>query len=191
MTGSMKARWFVTAAAGLFAFAGLATAETPKPPVETAKDAAHAAVDKVAGEKTEKPVNIVKTAQACKEHKTFAKLVEVAGLAETLSDEKAQFTVFAPTDEAFAKLGKETLDTLMKPESKEKLQNILKHHVVAGTVKAEQVTMMKTVKPLAGPEIPVTVADKKVMIGKATVTTADVIASNGVIHVVDTVIISE
>ena len=188
MTGSMKNRWFVAAAAGLFAFAGTATAEDPKP-VDVAKDAAKAAIEKVTP--ADKPVNIVKTAQACKEHKTFAKLVEVAGLAETLSDEKAQFTVFAPTDAAFEKLGKETLDSLMKPENKEKLQNILKHHVLTGTHKAAEVTTMKTVKPLAGPELTITTADKKVLIGNATITQTDVIATNGVIHVLDTVLVVE
>jgi transforming growth factor-beta-induced protein len=132
--------------------------------------------------------DIVDTAVAAGQFKTLAKLLEAAGLVETLKG-KGPFTVFAPTDDAFAKLPKETLEDLLKPESKEKLKAILTYHVAAGTMVAADVVKAKSIKTVNGKEITVTVKDKDVMVDNAKVAKADVTASNGVIHVIDTVLI--
>lgn len=129
--------------------------------------------------------NIVETAKGAG-FNTLAKLIDAAGLTETLTG-KGPFTVFAPTDEAFNKLGKEKLDELMKPENKAKLAGILKHHVVAGKHMAADVTKMKSVKTMGGEE-PITTGDAGAMIGPAKITKTDVAASNGVIHVIDSVL---
>ncbi|MFC7338398.1 fasciclin domain-containing protein [Haloferula chungangensis] len=116
--------------------------------------------------------------------------VEAAGIAETFEG-KGPFTVFAPTDEAFNKLDKETLDALMLPANKEKLRSLLLYHVVAGTrpaasLKDEKITSMN------GEDIEVDVDDGKVEIeDDANVVNADLMASNGVIHVIDKVIVPE
>jgi len=121
---------------------------------------------------------------------TLVDLVKAADLVETLKG-KGPFTVFAPTDEAFAKLGKETLEDLKKPANKEKLAAILKYHVVSGKVMAADVLKMdgKTAKTVEGGEIKIAVKDGKVTLdGNSNVTKTDVAASNGVIHVIDTVL---
>jgi transforming growth factor-beta-induced protein len=97
--------------------------------------------------------------------------------------------VFAPTDEAFAKLGKDAIADLLKPENKDKLANVLKYHVVAGVVKAADVVKLKEAKTLQGGSVAVKVADGKVTIDGANVVATDVAASNGVIHVIDAVIL--
>jgi uncharacterized surface protein with fasciclin (FAS1) repeats len=113
--------------------------------------------------------------------------VQAAGLTETLKGE-GPFTVFAPTDEAFAKLPAGTVEDLLKPENKEKLVAILTYHVVPGKVTSEEVVKMTSAKTVNGEEITIKTADGKVMIDDATVIKADVPASNGVIHVIDTVL---
>lgn len=134
--------------------------------------------------------DVVDTAVASKDHTTLVELIKAAGLVAALKEE-GPFTVFAPTNDAFAKLPKETLDSLKKPENKEKLAKILKLHVVSGKVMAQQVLTMndKSVKTLAGEEIKITVKDGKVMVNNSTVTKTDIDCSNGVIHVVDTVLL--
>jgi uncharacterized surface protein with fasciclin (FAS1) repeats len=117
---------------------------------------------------------------------TFAKLVESADLTKTLKD-KGPYTVFAPTDEAFKKLGQEKLDDLMKPEHKMELQRILKNHVVMGKHMAAQVKSMKECKTMTG-MVPVTVKEDQVMFGTAKVVKTDLAASNGVIHTIDAVV---
>jgi len=102
---------------------------------------------------------------------------------------KGPFTVFAPTDDAFAKLPAGTLEDLLKPENKEKLKGILTYHVVSGKEKAAAVTKMKTVKTLNGQKLKITVKDGTVMVDNATVTKADIMCSNGVIHVIDAVVL--
>jgi uncharacterized surface protein with fasciclin (FAS1) repeats len=99
------------------------------------------------------------------------------------------FTVFAPTDAAFAKLPAGTVDTLLKPESKAKLTAILTYHVVAGKVIAADVVKLKQAKTVNGAMVAVKVDGGNVMINNAKVTTADIEASNGVIHVIDTVLL--
>lgn len=131
--------------------------------------------------------DIVDTAVAAGSFNTLVAAVKAAGLVETLKG-PGPFTVFAPTDDAFAKLPKGTLDDLLKPENKAKLTSILTYHVVPGKVMAADVVKLKKAKTVQGSEITVTVKDKKVMVDKANVVKTDVTASNGVIHVIDTVI---
>lgn len=131
--------------------------------------------------------DIVATAIAAGQFKTLTKLLYAAGLVETLKG-KGPFTVFAPTDEAFAKLPKETLENLQMPENKEKLKAILTYHVAPGMMMASDVAKAKTIKTVNGKEITVTMKDMEVFVDGAKVATPDVMASNGVIHVIDKVI---
>jgi len=132
--------------------------------------------------------DIVDTAIAAGSFSTLAKALTAAGLVETLKGQ-GPFTVFAPTDEAFAKLPAGTLDDLLKPENKEKLKGILTYHVVSGKVMAQDVTKLKTAKTVNGQELKITVMDGTVMVDNAKVTKTDIMCSNGVIHVLDTVIL--
>ena len=131
--------------------------------------------------------NIVETAVAAGPFKTLCAAVSAAGLVETLSG-NGPFTVFAPTDAAFAKLPAGTVENLLKPENKATLVGILTYHVLAGKVMAADVKTMKA-KTVNGKELSITVAGGKVMVDKAQVITADVVASNGVIHVIDSVVL--
>ena len=132
--------------------------------------------------------DVVDTAIAAGSFKTLAKALDAAGLVTTLKG-AGPFTVFAPTDEAFAKLPDGTLETPLKPENKEKLRRILTYHVVAGTVMASDVVKLQSAKAVSGDTITVKVKDGVVHVDNATVTSADVRASNGVIHVIDSVIL--
>jgi uncharacterized surface protein with fasciclin (FAS1) repeats len=132
--------------------------------------------------------DVVDTAIAAGSFKTLAKALDAAGLVTTLKG-GGPFTVFAPTDEAFAKLPDGTLETLLKPENKEKLRRILTYHVVAGKVMASDVVKLQSARAVSGDTIAVKVEDGMVHVDNATVTSADVLASNGVIHVIDSVIL--
>src|SRR5579862_2638573 len=132
--------------------------------------------------------DIVDTAVAAGTFNTLATALQAAGLADTLKG-KGPFTVFAPTDEAFNKLPAGTVETLLKPENKEKLRSILLYHVVAGDLTAAKVMKMSSAKTLDGQELTLMVNDGTVMVNDAKVIKADVMASNGVIHVIDTVLI--
>jgi uncharacterized surface protein with fasciclin (FAS1) repeats len=132
--------------------------------------------------------DVVDTAVAAGSFKTLAKALDAAGLVDTLKG-AGPFTVFAPTDEAFAKLPDGTLETLLKPENKEKLRRILTYHVVPGTVMASDVVKLQSAKAVSGDTITVKVQDGVVHVDNATVTSADVLASNGVIHVINSVIL--
>lgn len=131
--------------------------------------------------------DIVVVASGAGSFNTLVAAVKAAGLVETLQG-KGPFTVFAPTDEAFAKLPQGTMESLLKPENKEKLVAILTYHVVAGKVMAADVKTMK-VKTVNGKELDVKVADGVVTVDNAKVIKTDVAASNGVIHVIDTVVL--
>jgi uncharacterized surface protein with fasciclin (FAS1) repeats len=133
-------------------------------------------------------MNIVQTAIGAGSFKTLVAAVQAAGLVETLSG-KGPFTVFAPTDEAFAKLPKGTVEDLLKPENKAKLTAILTYHVVAGKVMSTDVVKLKSAKTVQGQDLTVMVTDGMVMIDKAQVVKADIVASNGVIHVIDKVLL--
>ena len=131
---------------------------------------------------------IVENATKIEGFKTLVAAVKAAGLAETLSGE-GPFTVFAPTDEAFKKLPKGTLERLLKPENKEKLASILKYHVVSGAVMAKDVVKLEKAKTVQGKNVRIKVMEGKVKVNKANVVKTDVRSSNGVIHVIDTVIL--
>jgi uncharacterized surface protein with fasciclin (FAS1) repeats len=165
---SIVRRWLpVATVVALLGWTGLTLAQEKKAEPPKAKD-------------------IVDVAKAADNLKTFAKLVETAGLVETLKG-KGPFTVFAPTDDAFKKLGKE-LDDLQKPENKAKLVKILKNHVLDGKKTAADFKAMKTAKTQAGEEVAIAVKDNVVTVKDGKVSKADTDASNGVIHVVDAVL---
>ncbi|MEC8653291.1 MAG: fasciclin domain-containing protein, partial [Planctomycetota bacterium] len=131
---------------------------------------------------------IVEVAAKAGKFNTLLAAAKAAGLAETLSG-KGPFTVFAPTDDAFAKLGKATIADLLKPENKDQLVGILTYHVVAGKVPAAKVVGMKSAKTVQGSDLPIVVKDGKVTVAGASVVATDVMASNGVIHVIDSVML--
>ena len=131
--------------------------------------------------------DIVDTAVAAGQFKTLAAALKAAGLVETLKG-AGPFTVFAPTDEAFAKLPKGTVEDLLKPENKAKLVAILSYHVVPGKVMAADVMKVRAAKTVQGGSLTVNGAGGKVMIDNATVVKTDIAASNGVIHVIDSVV---
>jgi uncharacterized surface protein with fasciclin (FAS1) repeats len=133
------------------------------------------------------PGDIVAVASSAGSFKTLVAAVKAAGLVETLQG-KGPFTVFAPTDDAFAKLPAGTLADLLKPENKQKLAAILTYHVVPGKVMAADVKTMK-VKTVNGQELSIKVEAGKVMVDNANVVKTDVAASNGVIHVIDAVLL--
>mgnify|MGYP001313853492 CR=1 FL=1 len=131
--------------------------------------------------------DIVDVAASNKSFSTLVAAVKAAGLVETLKGE-GPYTVFAPTNEAFAKLPKGTLESLLKPENKQKLVAILTYHVVPGKVMAKDVKSGK-VKTASGSSFKMKVSKKGVWVDKAKVVATDVKADNGVIHVIDTVIL--
>jgi len=157
----------LSAAALTLAFATVATSSTP------------VFAEKPAGD-------IVDTAVSAGKFNTLVTAVKAAGLVDALKS-KGPFTVFAPTDEAFAKLPKGTVEALLK--DKEKLTKILKYHVVSGAVTSSQVVKLDSAPTLAGQKVSIQVSDAGVMINNAKVIKADLKVSNGVIHVIDTVLL--
>jgi uncharacterized surface protein with fasciclin (FAS1) repeats len=121
---------------------------------------------------------------------TLVAAIKAADLVETLSGE-GPFTVFAPTDEAFAALPEGTLDTLLKPENKQKLAGILTYHVVAGKVMASDVVKLSEAETAQGSKVKIAVKDGTVMVDNAQVVKTDIPCKNGVIHVIDAVILPE
>lgn len=132
--------------------------------------------------------DIVDTAVAAGSFNTLATALQAAGLVDTLKG-KGPFTVFAPTDEAFAKLPAGTVESLLKPENKEKLVSILTYHVVPGAVSSGQVVKMNAAKTVQGQSAKISANGGSVMIDGAKVVKTDILASNGVIHVIDSVIL--
>jgi len=131
--------------------------------------------------------NIVETAVDAGNFDTLTKALGAAGLVDTLKGQ-GPFTVFAPTDEAFAKLPAGTLESLLKPENKDQLTAILTYHVMPGAVKAADVVKLDEAETVNGQKVSVKTSGDTVMINDAKVTATDIAASNGVIHVIDTVI---
>jgi uncharacterized surface protein with fasciclin (FAS1) repeats len=172
---SLKLASTATVAAAL-AFSGQAFAETdtatPKA-TEYAKDAATSGT-------------VVDVLVGNPDFSTLVAAVKAAGLVETLSG-AGPFTVFAPTNEAFAKVPEETLATLLSPEGKDQLTAILTYHVVPAKVMAADVKTMKA-PTVESSELDIVVSDKGVMVDEATVIETDMVASNGVIHAIDTVL---
>jgi uncharacterized surface protein with fasciclin (FAS1) repeats len=140
---------------------------TKQPPVEPLKD-------------------IVETASTAGTFNTFLKAVDTAGLKDTLKG-AGPYTVFAPTDEAFAKLPAGELEALLK--NKEKLKKVLLSHVTSGTATLKDAANLKPTKSLEGSEIKIEATEGKVKIGEANVVQAEILASNGIIHAIDTVIL--
>jgi uncharacterized surface protein with fasciclin (FAS1) repeats len=132
--------------------------------------------------------DIVDTAVAAGTFSTLAAALEAGGLVGTLKGD-GPYTVFAPTDEAFAKLPAGTVESLLKPENKDQLVAILTYHVVAGNVQAADVVKLTSATTVNGSDVKVSVSEGDVFINDSRVVAANVEASNGVIHVVDTVLI--
>ncbi|HSG57202.1 MAG TPA: fasciclin domain-containing protein [Paracoccaceae bacterium] len=153
--------------------------------------AALAAVALVAGSsvKAQAPKDIVDTAVAAGSFKTLAAALQAAGLVDTLKG-TGPFTVFAPTDAAFAKLPAGTVEDLLKPENKDQLTAILTYHVVPGKVMSTDLTNEMMATTVQGGDLTI-MTEGGVTVNGANVTTADIETSNGVIHVIDTVIIPE
>ena len=165
----MLKKWFIAPALLLVAFA--------------------AALPSIADDKKTEKQDIVGIAAGNESFSTLVAAVKAAGLVDTLKG-KGPFTVFAPTNEAFAKLPKGTVESLLKPENKDKLVAILTYHVVAGNVKAADVVKLDKAKTVQGEEVMIEVKDGNVMLnGKSKVVKTDIEATNGVIHVIDTVIL--
>jgi uncharacterized surface protein with fasciclin (FAS1) repeats len=135
----------------------------------------------------ETPKDVVDVAIGSADHTTLVAAVKAAGLVETLKG-AGPFTIFAPTNAAFNALPAGTVDGLLKPEMKADLTKILTYHVVSGAVKAADLKDGQKVKTLQGEELTVSIKDGKVMINGANVTAADLTGTNGVIHVVDAVL---
>ena len=131
---------------------------------------------------------VVENAAGTEAFSTLVAAVKAADLVKTLSGD-GPFTVFAPTDEAFAKLPEGTLQELLKPENKKKLAAILTYHVVPGQVMAKDVVNLKEAKTAQGSKVAIEVKDGVVMIDNAKVVKTDIVSKNGVIHVIDAVIL--
>ncbi|KXK26034.1 MAG: Immunogenic protein MPT70 precursor [candidate division WS6 bacterium OLB20] len=133
-------------------------------------------------------MNIVETAVATPDLSTLVAAVQAGGLVEALSNESAMLTVFAPTNAAFAEI-QSTVDTLLLPENKADLQNVLQYHVVSGEVMSSNLEDGMTVEALNGDTLTITIRDGKVMINNAEVVIADIETSNGVVHVINKVLV--
>ena len=134
------------------------------------------------------PKNIVQIAATAGSFETLVTAVKAAGLAETLQGE-GPFTVLAPTDEAFAKLPQGTLESLLKPENRDQLRAILTYHVVPGKLMAAEVVKRERAETVQGAEVRFSTKYGKAMIDDAQIVQTDIVASNGVIHVIDSVIL--
>jgi uncharacterized surface protein with fasciclin (FAS1) repeats len=173
----------VTLAVLGFAATSLVSCNAPKEGGEETTD-----TTVVAPVEVEAPKTVVDIAVGSADHTTLVAAVTAAGLVETLSG-TGPFTIFAPTNAAFDALPKGTVEGLLKPESKDKLTAVLTYHVVAGNVLSSQLTDGQKVKTLNGQELTVAIKGGVVTINGAKVIAADLAGSNGVIHVVDGVIL--
>ncbi len=135
-----------------------------------------------------KAADIVDTAVAAGQFNTLAAALDAADLIGTLKGD-GPFTVFAPTDEAFAKLPEGTVESLLMPENRDKLVAILTYHVVPGKVLAKDVVKLSSATTVNGGDVTIAVEDGSVRIDNATVVATDIVASNGVIHIIDSVIL--
>jgi transforming growth factor-beta-induced protein len=142
--------------------------------------------DLAKAESTDK--DIVEVAASAGSFKTLIAAVQAAGLVDALKGQ-GPLTVFAPTDEAFAKLPAGTVENLLKPENRDKLTAVLTYHLVAGRVTAGEVVNLSSAKTINGRALQISSMDGKVMIDNARVTATDIMASNGVIHVIDSVVL--
>lgn len=162
---------------------------------DTKTNTSQQAADKPTNDEATMPKDIVDTAVATAPLSTLVTAVKTAGLVDTLKGE-GPFTVLAPTNAAFDKLPAGTVDTLLKPESNEQLKSILTYHVIAGKVMSNQLTNGQVVATVQGQNLTVEIMDGKVYFvdakgGKAQVDSPDVAATNGVVHVIDTVLMPQ
>ncbi len=132
--------------------------------------------------------DIVDTAVAAGSFKTLARALVAADLVDTLKG-PGPFTVFAPTDEAFARLPAGTIESLLQPENKSKLQRILTYHVVSGKVMAADVAKLRSAKALSNDTLTIVALDGRVTVDGARVVKTDIVATNGIIHIIDTVVL--
>jgi transforming growth factor-beta-induced protein len=172
----------------VFALAACAPAATPPPAPTMAPKPTDMPAPTATPEPTPKPMDIVDTAVADGRFKTLVAAVQAAGLVDTLKG-AGPFTVFAPTDDAFAKLPAGTIAELLKPENKQKLTDILLYHVVSGKVMAADVVKLTSAKTVLGKDVTVKVDMGNVYINEAKVIITDIETSNGVIHVIDAVLL--
>ena len=140
------------------------------------------------GSKTKMSMDIVDTAISAKSFNTLVAALKAADLVDVLKGD-GPFTVFAPTDAAFAKLPAGTVENLLKPENKAKLQSILTYHVVPGRYLAADVVKMSSAKTVSGNSFTVSMKGGNAMVDNARIVKTDIMASNGVIHVIDSVIL--
>jgi uncharacterized surface protein with fasciclin (FAS1) repeats len=180
----MKKIKFLSLAVASFATVFAVSCSAPKE--ETVEETT---VEEVAAP-VEAPKTVVDIAVGSPDHTTLVTAVTAAGLVETLSG-PGPFTIFAPTNAAFEALPAGTVENLVKPESKDQLTSILTYHVVSGNVMAADLTDGQKVTTLNGQELTVSIKDGVVMINGATVTAADLAGSNGMIHVVDGVLLPQ
>lgn len=155
---------------------------------ETNSVAANAGEGQSAVKDDESAKDVVKVAAGSPDHTTLVAAIKQAGLVNSLSN-AGPFTVFAPTNAAFDKVGKETLDNLMKPENLEKLQDILQYHVYVGSLKPEMMTDGQTLNQVNGGNITIAVKDGKITINNTAHIIATIPAANGIIHVIDGVLL--
>jgi uncharacterized surface protein with fasciclin (FAS1) repeats len=134
--------------------------------------------------------DIVEIAASAESFKTLVAAVKAAGLVDTLK-RKGPLTVFAPTDEAFAKLPDGTVENLLKPENKDKLKAVLTYHVVPGRVTASEVVSLSSAPTVNGRSLRIDARDGKVTVDNARIVQTDIMATNGVIHVIDSVILPQ
>ena len=172
------------AVAGSFLMSGCADTPVPEPAPPTPPSTGEVEPQQ-SGEET---ADIVDTAAGADDFKTLVAAVTAAGLVETLKGD-GPFTVFAPTDAAFAKLPEGTIEELLKPENKDKLTSILTYHVVPGKVLAADVVKLDSAKTVQGAEVAIAVEGQAVKVAGANVTATDIECTNGVIHVIDAVIL--
>ena len=160
--------------------------------MNTARNATIAFLSSIAlfGAANSAEMDIVDTAVSAGDFQTLAAALEAAGLIDTLKGD-GPFTVFAPTDEAFSKLPAGTVEYLLKPENIDELTAILTYHVVPGAVTAEQVVTLTEAETVNGQSVDISLAESTVMVDTATVVATDIMATNGVIHVIDSVILPE
>lgn len=135
-----------------------------------------------------KAKTIISAAQQAGTFKTLLSALDAADLTSTLNDPKGNFTVFAPTDDAFKAVDTDVLNGLLQPEKKKDLQRILKHHVVRGRMDARSVSTRKTINPLDGGAITVRTEGSNVFLGEAQISQTDIETENGVIHVINAVL---
>lgn len=176
------------ALAGLLGFALMGDCPQNATAVSTADPAASVSLDDEPAPQHGRRNSILDVAANAGQFKTLAAAIEAAGFAESLRT-GGPYTVFAPTDEAFAKLGKEKLAELLEPENRDALRSILRYHVVKGNVKAVDAVKAGKAKTRQGGEVAFAIRDGRLVVNQSNVVKTDISATNGTIHVIDAVLL--